>query len=82
MDEKVNKEFHRWGKTPPSHEPHGTPDDIAKNMRRLLPDKWTLEGNLLKGMTEIGELAQRIPTDVILTGTKDGLPVFEKVVIQ
>lgn len=80
MDEKVLKEFQKWGKTPPSHDPHGTPEDIRANLRKLLPTKWTLEGNRLMGMTEAGPYCQFIPTDYILKGTdKKGLPILEKI---
>lgn len=83
MDQNQNKWFEKVGKTPPSHQPHGTPEDIAKRVERLMPNSWTLKGNELRGMTSMGELVQRIPPDFILTGTdEEGLPIFKKVVIQ
>jgi hypothetical protein len=83
MDEKTLKEFQKWGKTPPSREAHGLEDDIRKNLRKLLPNSWKLEGNKLTGMTEVGPLVQFIPTDYICRGTdKDGLPILDKIKIQ
>lgn len=65
----------------PTSEGHGTDDEIRANMHQLLPNTWLLEGNQLKGMTEMGELVQTIPTDYILTGTDSaGLPIFKRVV--
>ncbi len=62
--------------------PHGTPDDISNEMKKLMPSSWHLQGNKLIGKTEMGTLVQTIPTDYILTGTdSSGLPVFTKVVL-
>jgi len=73
--------FHKMGKTPPAHYPHGTEQDIAANMQQIKPHSWRLEGNKLIGQSDVGELVQTIPTDFICTGTgDDGLPVFQKVV--
>lgn len=67
---------------PPDTFPHVTEEEIWANMKRLQPTSWTLEGNILIGMTEQGRLVQRIPTDYILEGTDEqGLPMFKKVVI-
>lgn len=74
--------FHKVGKTPPSHQPHGTETDIAQNMHPIKPNSWRVEGNKLIGDTEVGQLVQNIPTNLICTGTDDdGLPVFKKIVV-
>lgn len=66
----------------PEAHPHGSDDEIRANMNRLLPNSWKLEGDQLKGMTSMGELVQKIPTDYILTGVdKNGMPTFKKVII-
>lgn len=79
-DPETLKQFQKWGKEPPTRDVHGTPEEIANNMRRLLPNTWRMEGNKLIGETDMGQLVQFIPTDVVLTGvTKDGLPKFEKI---
>ena len=68
------------GIDPPTRDPHGTLDEISDKMLKLMPHSWKLEGNLLKGQTEMGELVQRIPTDYILIGTDSkGLPKFQKI---
>lgn len=72
----------RHGVELPDYQAHGTEEEIRNKMKKLLPNEWKLEGNKLKGKTEMGELVQVIPTDYILKGTDDdGLPVFEKVVL-
>lgn len=68
--------------TPPDAVAHITEDELAQNMKQLKPNSWTLKGNQLEGMTDMGRLVQTIPTDYILEGTDDeGLPVFRKVVL-
>lgn len=78
------EDFLRKLKVPlPTTTSHGNEDDIRENMRRLMPNSWTLSGNRLTGMTEMGPLTQIIPTDYILTGTdENGLPVLTKVVLS
>lgn len=75
------KWYDKVGKARPTHIPHGiTSENINEHMKRLMPNKWELKGNLLIGETEMGPLVQRIPTDYILTGTDDqGYPIFAKV---
>ena len=72
-------EYAKWGVTPPTADPHGTPDDIKQNLNRLMPHKWHLEGNKLIGQTDMGTLVQYIPTDYICTGMDNGLPKLVKV---
>lgn len=80
MDDKTAKQFERWGKNPPSHTPHGLPDDIRASLQRLQPRNWRLEGNKLIGMTDMGPLVQYIPTNVICLGSDEkGLPILEKI---
>lgn len=79
---KEYKEFEKWQVKQPDHQPHGNDAEIAANMRRLKPSTWRLEGNMLIGQTEMGPLAQRIPTDYILEGTDaQGLPKLRKIVL-
>lgn len=75
-----DKDYIKLGVTPPSKEQHGYDRDISQNMRKLMPNTWTLEGNKLMGQTEMGIVTQFIPTDYILVGTENGLPRFRKVV--
>lgn len=80
LDPKVQKEFEKWKKTPPSVAEHGTEAEIKEKMTKLMPNSWRLEGNKLIGDTDVGPLVQLIPTDYILKGTdKKGLPIFEKI---
>jgi hypothetical protein len=80
MPYNKNKWYEQQGKIPPRHEPHGTEEDIAKNMRKLVPTDWKLVGNELRGTTEVGEIVQRIPPNYIMTGIgDDGLPILEKI---
>ena len=65
----------------PEATPHGTPDDISSEMKKLMPDSWHLQGNKLIGKTEMGTLVQTIDPAYILVGTDDkGLPIFKQVV--
>ena len=82
LDEATAKQFAKWGKTPPTTEPHGTPEEIAKNMTPLQPKNWRVEGNKLIAQTEMGELVQFIPTDMIMTGLDDECrPILKKVIL-
>ena len=57
-------------------------EDLEKNMKKLKPNSWRLEGNKLIGETEFGPLVNYIPTDYICKGSDaDGLPILEKVVL-
>lgn len=76
--------FDRHNKRRPESISHGVgPDDIANRMRQLKPHSWKLRGNQLIGMTDMGPLAQTIPTDRILVGTDEhGLPKFRRITVQ
>lgn len=77
-----NKDFEELGIPAPTSDPHGTEQDIQKNMTRLMPTSWRQEGNQLIGETSMGRLVQTIPTNKILVGTDDkGLPIFRDIVI-
>jgi hypothetical protein len=80
-NENYLKWFDKHGKERPSHVPHGTEEDIRKNMVKLMPTKWVQQGNQLIGTTEDGvRIVQSIPTDHLLSGTDDrGLPTFTKI---
>jgi len=80
MDDKIRQECEKLGIPPPITSSHGTDQNIADNMKRLIPNKWHLEGNQLIGQTELGELRQSIPTNYICVGTDDkGLPILQKI---
>jgi hypothetical protein len=74
-------EFRKWSVPLPNVATHGTEGDIADSMEKLMPNEWHLEGNILKGVTKQGHIiAQKIPTNVVLTGTDEkGLPVFREI---
>ena len=74
------KWFDRHGKARPSHDPHGTEDDIRKNLKPLKTRNWRLEGNMLVADTDMGRLTQRIPPDYICLGDdEDGNPLLQKI---
>ena len=74
--------YQRWGVEAPSHDEHGTIEEIREKMERVKVTKWTMEGNQLIGETNFGPLRQTVPTDYILIGTdKKGLPLVKKVVL-
>ena len=67
----------------PTHSAHMTDEQIQEHSKKLLPRSWKLEGNKLKGQTDMGELVLFIGTDYILTGTDEqGLPILKKVDTQ
>lgn len=77
------KEFDKWNKSRPTNISHGiTSENINEHMRQLKPNSWHLRGNMLEGMTDMGMLKQTIPTNVILTGTDNGLPIFQEVSLK
>lgn len=74
--EQQLKEFEQWGVTPPISAQHDT------NLRRMAPRNWRQEGNRLIAETDMGELTQFIPTDVMLEGIDaNGLPKLRKIVL-
>jgi len=81
-DKKSLEEFEAWDKEPPTHDSHGEDSwshPISEKMTQAKCWNWTLEGNLLKCNTDFGPLAQTIPTNYILIGEKDGLPILKQV---
>lgn len=74
------KFYERYKVAPPSVAKHGTEADIRDNMQQLKPYSWRMEGNKLIGKTDMGDLVNYLPTDVILTGTDEkGMPILEKI---
>ncbi len=68
---------------PPKTTSHVTEDDVMRNMTKLTPNSWHLEGNQLIGMTQVGKLVQTIPSGYICKGSDSaGLPILEKVVLS
>ena len=73
--------YQRWGVAPPSHDTHGSFEEIQENLVKAEATSWRLEGNKLIAETNHGPVIQFIPTDYILTGTdKKGLPIFKRVI--
>ena len=82
LDEATAKLYEKWGKTPPTSDAHGDEETIRKNMVRLKPRNWKLQGNQLTADTEFGPLVNYIPTDYVLEGVdEDGLPKLRKIVL-
>jgi hypothetical protein len=80
LDDETRKRFEKWGVPPPTSQPHGTPQELKANLEPIRPSKWRMEGNKLIGETEMGVVAQFLPTDLICTGTdSQGLPIFKKI---
>lgn len=72
--------YQRWGVEAPSHDAHGTIEEIQEKMEQLRYHSWRLEGNELVGEGDHGIIRQRIDPNYILTGTdKEGLPILKKV---
>lgn len=67
----------------PTAESHNVTDTwekpLSSQLTKLMPNSWHLSGNQLTGMTEMGKLTQSIPTDYLLMGEENGLPVFKKI---
>ena len=79
-EEKELRQFDRWGVARPSHDPHGTIEEIRANLKRANTSNWRLEGNVLYADSDFGPLVQTIPTDYICKGTDDqGLPILVKI---
>lgn len=73
--------FKKHKLTPPETTAHGTEEEIQDRMVEMKPKRWRQEANKLIGQTELGEVVNFIPTDMMLTGTdKDGLPILKKIV--
>lgn len=83
FDEKELAQFKKMGIEAPTHSAHLTDEQIQEHSKRLLPRSWKLEGNKLKGQTDMGDLVLFISTDYILKGTDDnGMPILEKIDTQ
>lgn len=68
------------GRERPSHEAHGTPEDIRGSLKRAHAYSWHMEGNELVADTDLGPLRQMIPTDYICLGSDEqGLPILKKI---
>lgn len=65
---------------PPSHDEHGTEDDVRKNLKPLVTTNWRQEGGWLVCDTDMGTLKQRIPTNKILIGVdKNNKPLLQTI---
>lgn len=73
-------DYEALGVEPPKHQEHGTDADIRNNMQRATPIRWFQRGNELVAETELGELVNMIPTDMMLTGVDDkNMPILKKI---
>lgn len=67
---------------PPDAVTHGTDEEIREKLKTLKTWNWKLQGNQLTCQTEMGQLTQTVPTDVILVGEDEkGLPILKKIVV-
>lgn len=72
-------DYEALGVRPPTSQPHGTDEDIRRNLTPSKVTKWYQRGNELVAETEIGEFVNFIPTNLKLTGTDDNnLPILTK----
>lgn len=79
--EKELKQYDIWNVPRPTHEAHGTDDDIRSNLTKGSPRNFRQQGNVLTFDTDFGEVSQTIPTSHILDGMDQrGLPKFRKIV--
>lgn len=77
--EKELEQFDRWNVPRPSHLPHGTDEDIRKNLKPMKAMSWRLEGNKLIAETEFGPVVNFLPTEYIMEGIDEkGLPKLRK----
>lgn len=80
--ERELSQFDRWDKPRPNTATHGTEEDVSRNMDKLVPTKWTQEGNHLIGHVGDTRVVSILPTDMLLKGTDtSGLPILEKLVL-
>lgn len=84
-DEKELKQYDRWGVARPTHLSHGITDTLQNPLSEQIPKnhitKWRLEGNKLIATTDLGEVINYIPTDYILVGVENNLPILKKIVL-
>lgn len=80
VDQKTLEFYERHGKTPPERIPHDVNlEDLADKLQKVKINSWRMEGNMLIADTDIGEVANPIPTNYLLIGTdKNNLPKFKK----
>lgn len=79
-DEKELRWFDRVGVARPTHEPHGTIDDIRAQLKQAKCHNWHMVGNVLHADSDFGPFTQTLPTDVICKGTdKNGLPILTRI---
>lgn len=79
--EKQLEEFKKWGAELPSHDKHGEDSwnhPISEKMSQAKCWNWHMEGNILKCDTDFGPLSQVMPTNVICTGEKNGVPILRE----
>ena len=85
MQPKVVKDdgsldYEALGVEPPKHAEHGTDEDIRRLMVKAVPIRWFQRGNELVAETELGELVNFIPTNMMLTGVdENNLPILTRV---
>lgn len=84
MQPRITKEdgsldYEALGVAPPQSFPHGSDDDIRANMQIAKAKRWFQRGNELVAETDLGEVVNFLPTDMMLKGVdENGLPILEK----
>lgn len=84
MQPRITKEdgsldYEALGVVPPQSFPHGSDDDIRENMQVAKAKRWFQRGNELVAETDLGEVVNFIPTDMMLTGVdENNLPILKK----
>lgn len=65
---------------PPLTTSHGTDTDIRDSLKPLKTWNWRQQGNQLIADTDMGVLAQSVPSNVICLGTdQSGRPILRKI---
>lgn len=82
MFDLSDKWYERRGVSPPQKTPHGSEAELEQRLKTSRSEscKWQQRGNdLFCDEHNFGRHGHIIDTSLILKGTKDGMPVLEKV---
>lgn len=70
----------RHGVAPPSHEAHGTQEELASQLGPQQHGQWKQQGNIITCGRCPTPHSAAIPVDYILSGTDSkGLPILDKI---
>jgi hypothetical protein len=82
VKEDGSLDYEALGVQGPTRDVHGTDADVRANLVRATPTKWYQRGNELVAETDLGELVNLLPTDVMLTGIdSNNLPILTKMIL-